>query len=237
MAVQYETPTLATVEDPIKSRHDLKTTRESIKQLLADGTPDWVKFPHEYKAFVKESFQAEQEASNEQVEMYKMDDQELLTDEKPRKVHPLETRKFIKMLRDNGVRCFTVDNGMRGTVALWAARGQQMEYIAYLQIPAMYEWSVLRLDKHNLPAGEKFRGWRTVLAQLILKGVLTEEKAHTIFGKPQGGPISSRYRRTLWLFRNGKRKREEVLEALSPKVKTTGEIVSNAVKKHLPNPK
>jgi hypothetical protein len=202
MAIQYSTPTLATVDDPIKSRHDIKTTRESVKQLLANGTPDWVKHPEEYKAFVKESFQAEKEQSDEQVKSYRMDDQELLTDEKPRKVHIISTRDFIKKLRDHGIKCFTVDNGMAGTVALWCAKGQQMEYICYLQVPAMYEWSILRLDRHNLPAGEKFRGWRTVLVQLILKGILSEDRAHQIFGKPVGGKVSSRYRRSLWEFRN-----------------------------------
>jgi len=207
MAIQYSTQKsgLVDVDDPIKSRHDLKTTRDSIKQLLAGGTPDWVSHPEDYKAFVKESFAAEKEASDSQVESYKMDGQELLTDEKPRKVNIIQTRDFIKRLRDNGIKCFTVDNGLASTVALWAARGQQMIYIAYLQVPAMYEWSILRLDKHNLPAGEKFRGWRTVLAQLIVKDVLTEESAHQIFGKPTGGHVSSRYRKTLWLRRNGKR--------------------------------
>jgi hypothetical protein len=207
MAIQYSTSKsgLVTVDDNIKGRHDLKTTTASIKQLLAGGTPDWVRFPQDYRNFVKESFAAEKEASNAQVEGYKMDGQDLLTDEKPRKVHIIETREFIKRLRDNGVKCFTVDNGMVGTVALWAARGQEMLYCCYLQVPAMYEWSILRLDKHDLPAGEKFRGWRTVLAQLIVKQILTEEKAHAIFGRPQGGPVSSRYRKSLWNFRCGKR--------------------------------
>jgi hypothetical protein len=210
MAVKYSTEKagLVPVEDPIKSRHDLKTTRESIKALLANGTPDWVRWPDDYRAFVKESFQAEKEASVEQVESYRMDGQEILTDAAPRKVKPIHTREFVKKLRDNGIKCFTVDNGLQGTVALWAARGQQMVYVCYLQIPAMYEWSVLRLDSHNLPAGERYRGWRTVLAQLIVKEILTEEKAHEIFGRPIGGIVSSRYRRTLWNFRNLKRNPE-----------------------------
>ena len=207
MSVQYSTQKsgLVAVDDPIKSRLDLKTTRESVKAMLANGTPDWVRWPDDYKAFVKESFAAEKEASIEQVESYRMDGQEILIDEKPRKVKPIDTREFVKKLRDNGVKCFTVDNGLASTVALWAARGQQMVYVSFLQVPAMYEWSVLRLDAHNLPAGEKFRGWRTVLAQIIVKEILTEDKAHEIFGRPVGGIVSSRYRRTLWNFRNGRR--------------------------------
>lgn len=214
MAVEYSTPGMIDTgdESPIKSRHDIKTTRESIKALLANGTPDWYKHPEEYRALVRESFQAEKEQSIDQVREYRMDGQEILTDEKPRKVNIITTRDFVKKLRDNGVKCFTVDNNFKNTVALWAARGQEMTYVAYLQVPAMYEWSVLRLDEHQLPNGEKFRGWRTVLSQLIVKDILTEEKAHQIFGKPAGGHVSSRYRRTLWLKRNGKRHRDEAIE-------------------------
>ena len=199
-------PPQVIVDDPIKSRHDLRTTRESIKSMLANGTPDWYRFPQDYKAFVKESFAAEKEASDAQVAQYKMDGQEELTNADARKVNPMGTRDFIHKLRSNGVRCFTVDNGMAGTVALWAATSLSDEtvYVAYCQIPAMYEWSVLRLDRHGLPAGEDFRGWRTVLAQLIVKGVLTEAKAHEIFGKPTDGLVSRRYRQTLYDFRNKK---------------------------------
>jgi hypothetical protein len=205
MAVQYSTSKsgLVEVDDPIRSTGMKNAaTKEAIKQLLAGGIPDWYKHPEEYKAFVKESFQAEKEASDAQVEGYKMPHQDLLADEKPRKVHPIATREFVKRLRDNGVRCFTVDNNLPGTVALWAARGQEIIYICYLQVPAQYEWSVLRLDAHNLPNGERFRGWRTVLMQLIIKGIMTEERAHRIFGKPTGGIVSSIYRKTLWTRRN-----------------------------------
>ena len=199
-------PPQVTVDDPIKSRHDLRTTRESIQSMLANGTPDWVRFPQDYRAFVQESFAAEKEASNAQVQQYKMDGQEELTNADARKVNPMSSRDFIHKLRSNGVRCFTVDNGMRGTVALWAASRYTDEtiYVAYLQVPAQYEWSVLRLDRHGLPAGESFRGWRTVLAQLIVKDILSEAKAHEIFGKPTDGLVSRRYRQTLYDFRNKK---------------------------------
>ena len=195
------------VKDIQSGGMDNATTKESIKQLLAGGTPDWVSHPEDYKNFVKEAFAAEKEMSDQQVESYKMDGQDLLSDEKPRKVHIITTRDFIKKLRDNGVRCFTVDNGLAGTVGLWAARGTQMVYVCYLQIPCMYEWSVLRLDAHNLPDGERFRGWRTVLMQLIMKDILTEEEAHKIFGKPTGGIVSSIYRKSLWARRNKMKRR------------------------------
>lgn len=191
--------------DVIKSQHDLKTTTESVKALLANGTPDWVRFPNDYKNFVAESFQEEKEQSDSQVASYKMEDQLILTNEVARKVNPIGSRDFILTLRKNGVRCFTIDNGMPQTVGLWAMRPNDPNprYICYIQIPAMYEWSLLRLDEHNLPAGERFRGYRTVIVQLIVKQILTEKKAHQIFGKPTESINGRRYRETLFNFRNG----------------------------------
>lgn len=191
--------------DVINSKHDLRTTRESIKALLANGTPNWIKWPEDYKNFVKESFQEEKEMSDEQVASYKMEDQLILTNEVARKVNPIGTRDFILKLRKHGVRCFTIDNGMPSTVGLWAMRPNAVEpvYVCFLQIPAMYEWSLLRLDHHGLPAGERFRGWRTVLSQLIVKKVLSESKAHYVFGKPTESINGRRYHETLYNFRNG----------------------------------
>ena len=206
------------LDDPYKSRHDLKTTRESIKQLLANGTPDWFSHPEDYKNYVRESFQAEKEQSDSLVANYKMDDQELLIDFKARMVNPMRSRDFIKKLRDNNIKCFTMDCGLPGTVGLWCAvptkHGEDAKYICFIQVPAMFEWSILRLDAHNLPAGERFRGWRTVLFRLIEEDVLTEEQAHKIFGKPTESIVSRRYRRNLRLLRARRRKtgQQESLE-------------------------
>jgi hypothetical protein len=204
---QYE-DFLAPAENPINSVHDLKTTRETIKQLLANGTPDWVRFPQDYKQFVKESFAQEKEISDTMAKAYQIEDQDILANPEGRKVNATPTRDFIKKLRDNGVKCFTIDNGYPPqTVALWAIRPGTDEavYVCYLQVPAMYEWSVLKLDRHNVPSGEDFRGWRTVLSQLIIKDILSEELVHQIFGKPVLNKISRVYRRTLYFHRNQKR--------------------------------
>jgi hypothetical protein len=205
-------PGLKHVDDPIKSYHDLPTTKASIQQILAGGTPNWVKWPQDYKEFVRESFAAEKEISDEMGEVYHIEDQEDLTNEVARKVNPMSTDAFLWKLRQNGIKCFTIYNGLQGTVGLWCLPPKQVakaRYICYLQIPAMYEWSVLRLDRHNIPIGEKFRGWRTVLMELIKKEILTEYQAHKIFGHPAGNKVFNRYRRTLWELRNDKRYTEE----------------------------
>lgn len=203
---EYENFTVP-VENPIRDIHDMTTTRESIKHMLAGGTPNWVKWPQDYKAFAKEAAQFEKEKSDAMVAQYKMEDQDLLANPNGRMVNSISLFDFMAKLRSNGVRCFFVDNGFPlQTVALWAARpgSDQLVYITYLQVPRMYEWDVLKLDRHGLPAGLDYRGWRTAVSGLIVNRILTEEKAHEIFGKPVSGSVSRIYRRILWLFRNGK---------------------------------
>ena len=139
---------------------------------------------------------------------YRMADQELLTDYKARAINIMSTKSFVEKLRENGIKCFALYHGLPQTVGLWVVvptpTGRRLRPIAFMQTPAMIEWSVLRLDKHGLPNGEDYRGYRTVIAQMIRKGVLTEEKAHEIFGRPTDSVVSRRYRKTLWAFRHRK---------------------------------
>jgi hypothetical protein len=198
-------PKLQVLDDPWKEHQDLKVTRETIKKLLADGTPAWVRFPKDYKAFAQESILADREVSQKMTYRYRLDDQESLINEVARKVNPVRTRDFIEKLRRSGIKCYSIDNGFPpSTVALWAFKpgSDHVVPVCYLQVPAMYEWSVLRLDKRGLPAGESFRGYRTVEVQLIEKGIISEARAHEIFGHPVDGPVSRRFRKSLYWLRN-----------------------------------
>ena len=196
---------LQNLSNPWEGRHDLKTTRETIKKLLAGGTPNWVKWPKDFKNFAQESFLADREVSERKTRRYRMDDQELLLNEEARKVNPIRTRDFIEKLRSAGVKCYTIDSGFPpATVGLWAfkPRTDHVVPVCYLQVPAMYEWSVLRLDKRGLPSGEAYRGWRTVESQLVEKGIVSEARANEIFGRPVDGEVSRRFRRNMFWFRN-----------------------------------
>lgn len=202
---QYPTPKLQNLDDPWKVHRDLKTTRETIKKLLAGGTPDWVRFPKDYKAFAQEAVLADREVSQKMASRYRMEDQEDLLNEVARKVNPIRTRDFIEKLRSSGVKCYTIDNGFPpATVALWAFKPNtdHVVPVCYLQVPGMYEWSVLRLDHRGIPSGEAFRGWRTVEVQLVEKGIISEDQAHEIFGRPDDGPVSRRFRKSLYWYRN-----------------------------------
>lgn len=201
-------PPLQNLEEPWKEYHDVSATQEAIKQLLAGGTPDWVRFPHEFKDMAREAFAAEKEYSDRMAEQYKWPDQDTLTKKEARCVNQMSTLSFIDKIRKLGVKCFFIDNGYPPqSVALWAMppnRTDKARYICWMQVPAMYEWSLLRLDRHGIPNGEDYRGWRTILAQLILKDILPESAVHQAFGMPAPNEISLRYYRTLWEKRHGK---------------------------------
>lgn len=196
---------LQNLEKAWASNHNLKATQETIKTLLRGGTPNWVRWPREYKAMAQEAVLAHKEQSDTMAYRYKMPHQDELLNEVARKVNAWKTRDFISYLRANGIQCFTIDNGYPPqTVALWALKPgtDYVVPVCYLQVPAMYEWSLLNLDHRGLPNGEAFRGWRTVEVQLIEKGIVSEPEGERLFGKPVDGPVSRRFRESLYLFRN-----------------------------------
>lgn len=61
---------------------------------------------------------------------------------------------------------------------------------------------MMRFDEHGVPLAEKYRGWRTPLLQLILKGVISQKKAEEAFGKPPTTPAFHRYNALLQSYRN-----------------------------------
>jgi hypothetical protein len=199
---------LQDLPNPWEGRHDLKVTRETIKKLLANGTPSWIKWPKDYKAFAQETLAADKEVSERMAKRHKMEDQELFLNEVARKVNPIATREFIQKLRKAGVRCYTIDLGYPPqSVGLWAFK-PGTDYVlpvCMLQVPAMYEWSILRLDQRGLPNGEAYRGWRTAEVQLVEKGIITEAEANRIFGRPVDGTVSRKFRHTLYWLRNRRR--------------------------------
>jgi hypothetical protein len=208
---------LKDTDEPWKAYRDIDATNETFAKYYAGGTPDWMKWPSDYKNFAREEFLKVREESEAMALEYQLEDQADLTNRAARMVNPMSTRDFIAKLRANGVKCFSVDNGFPPqTVALWCMpprQNQRARYIAYMQIPAMYEWSVLKTDEYGKPMGEDFRGWRTVLMQLIEKEILTEVQAHQIFGHPSQNPVFSRYHQSLWEVRNGRKYTETELHA------------------------
>ena len=75
------------------------------------------------------------------------------------------------------------------------------EMACWVQNGYMPEYTVMGFDYHGVPLAEKYRGWRTVLLQLILKGILTIELAHKVFGEANL-PCAERYNSILHGWRN-----------------------------------
>lgn len=200
---------LKDTEQPWSGYRDVDATQAIFQQALAGGTPDWVRWPEDYKNFAKEEFEKHREVSETLALDYKIEDQAELINKAARMVNPMSTTAFIQKLRAFGIKCFTVYNGFPPqTVALWCLPPKQnakARYICFMQTPAMYEWSVLRTDKYGKPDNERFRGWRTVLVQLVEKEILTEAQAHKIFGEASHNHIYGRYHRSLWEARNKRR--------------------------------
>lgn len=196
-----------------KHRHDVSATSEAIQTMIAGGTPNWFKWPEEYKSFVKESFAEEKERSDKMGAEYRWADQDMLTNKEARQINGMPTRDILeRKLKANGIVAFVYDNGWVGhggrpTVGLWAVppnRTNKIRPICFLDVPMMYEWSVLKLDPHGIPSGFESRGWRDMAVQLVEKDIITESQCHRIFGAPPSNRISARYYRSLWEKRNGK---------------------------------
>jgi len=199
------------------TNHDVGTTRKSIETMLANGTPNWVKWPHDYAAYAKESFREEKERSDKMGVEYRWFDQEVLTNREARQVNPINTRDFVEhKLKANSIQAVVFASdwknyGGGATVGLWCnpPNRDKLRYVCYLDAPFMWEWSILHLDSHGIPSGEESRGWRTVAAQLVEKDIISERQCHQIFGAPGANANSARYYRTLWEKRHGRPYQDE----------------------------
>jgi hypothetical protein len=72
--------------------------------------------------------------------------------------------------------------------------------VTTVQYPYAPEYSLMRFKSYDVPTEERYRGWRTTLLCLIVKGVVTEGEAERAFG-PAIGPASEFYREQLQINR------------------------------------
>lgn len=185
-----------------------RETLDQIKQLLKSGTPDWYRFPKHYKAMVDEWHKEAHENLLAECRSYQVDDQDDLADRRGRRVNPMAAAFFMAKLRKAGLTCFSHDSPLQDHsaslfVLMPGEHGGEFQPMCSIQVPIMWEWSLLRIDpRTNLPTGFRDIGWRSAVRCLIVNGALTEERAHKIFGKPREAATSRRYRRMLWDHRN-----------------------------------
>jgi hypothetical protein len=184
------------------------TTEATIKEVLKHGTPDWFTHPEDYKDLAKESYQASKESSDSLASEYRLPNQKIFTDTDARMRNPLSAKELLIKLRSNGLQCCIQQNQYTATntAGLYAVRpGYEqlgLQLVTTVQVPGMYEWSVIREDAHGLSLGEKYIGWRNVCAALVVKGFWSEEKVNKVFGLPPHREFAMQYHQTLWNVRN-----------------------------------
>lgn len=110
----------------------------------------------------------------------------------------IHSSELITLLRKAGITCFYRQHPHPDKATLLVSiKGKPLEAGCWVQLGHMPELSIMNFDEYGAPLAEKRRGWRTVLLQLILKGVITEEKANLMFGKPKINQAYARYNSTL----------------------------------------
>ena len=112
--------------------------------------------------------------------------------------------EFITHLRGAGIHCHYKQHPHPDKAVLWVSKDgiAEHEVACWVQVGQMPELSIMNFDRYGVPLAERRRGWRTCLLQIILKGILTEEKANKTFGKPRQDAAFDRYNSTLQAFRN-----------------------------------
>lgn len=120
-----------------------------------------------------------------------------------RKGRILHSSEFINMLRKIGLKCWYRQHPQPRKITLLVQNNNMLppEVACWAQVGFMPEYEIIRFDEHGVPLDSMFRGWRTCLLQMILKGMITEEQVNKTFGRATG-PASERYNSTLYEVRN-----------------------------------
>lgn len=113
--------------------------------------------------------------------------------------------EVINRLRKAGIRCWYTEHPHQDKLTLlvgdyWANKKPEVGcWSTYGYAP---ELSVMRFDDHGVPTNEKYRGWRTVLMQLLLHGFITEEQINKYFPPARQDIEFRKYNMFLYDMRN-----------------------------------
>jgi hypothetical protein len=150
----------------------------------------------------KELLAEQRELNDELARQYQWVTPEEYANQEERVGRVMHSSELITLLRKSGLNCFYREHPHPDKVTLLVSvNGGPLEVAAWSQYGMMPELSMFNFDDHGVPLAEKRRGWRTVTLQLILKGLLTEEKANKVFGKPGVSAAFSRYNGLLYEWR------------------------------------
>lgn len=115
---------------------------------------------------------------------------------------------FLKKLQSAKINCWYAAHPHPDKCKLIVVKRPDLEpeLACWVPIGYMPELSIMRFDEHGVPTNERRRGWRTCLLQMILKDILTEEKAVELFGPPKETEAFHRYNATIYEHRHNRLK-------------------------------
>lgn len=153
----------------------------------------------------KEELHRQQEINDDIAKEYQWLTEEEYADIEQRVGRVMHAAVFINKLREEAhINCWYAAHPHPDKAVLFHDAGNLLppDNACWVQIGYMPELSIMNFDEHGAPLAERRRGWRTCLLQLILKGIINEDKANEIFGHPKQTEAFNRYNSTLQNFRN-----------------------------------
>jgi hypothetical protein len=166
---------------------------------------------HERNRVAEEELARQKELSDAASEQYRWVTKEEYEEIEPRIGHIMHSTVFLGKLKKLGLPVWYAEHPLKGRYKLVLEKGQgtfEPSSIAWVQSGFMPEYSIMRFDEHDVPLDERMRGWRTILMQILLKRLLTEEQIISEFGRATG-PASEKYNNFCYEIRNMRLKLKE----------------------------
>lgn len=154
----------------------------------------------------KEELARWKEGNDQAMGEYRWCSKEEYADVEARMGRIMHSSEFINKLRSElKLQCWYREHPHADKLTLMMQRDKMgtvpPEIACWAKNGFMPEYTVMGFDDHGVPLAEKYRGWRTCLLQIIIKGFVTEEAAHKVFGRAERR-CAERYNSILHGFRN-----------------------------------
>jgi hypothetical protein len=189
-------------EDPLTA-YDWEMADHFSADLAADIAEYAKRVDDHTDDSTKEELARRKEENAASVVEYQWVTPEEYADAGARKGRIMHSSTFINKLRSSGLNCWYRYHAQPGKITLvYQVTPMKTDVGCWVQFGFMPELSIMDFDEHGVPLAEKYRGWRTPLLQLILKGAISEREADRIFGRPKVTEQFHRYNSLLQSFRN-----------------------------------
>jgi len=182
-----------------------KEMHESLSKELEEEIAEYAKHrydPAQSSNQAKEELHKQREINQEIAKEYQWLTPEEYEDIEQRIGRVMHSSVFINLLSKANIECWYVQHPQpQKATLLTINKVGDREVACWVQQGFMVELSIMNFDDKGVPLDERRRGWRTCLLQLILKGIISEDKANEVFGKPKQTKAFDRYNSTLYEFR------------------------------------